>query len=45
MFEGFGEIVSTFVLKSDSTDPLSNSGFVCFKDSESALEAIKQLNR
>ena len=45
MFEGFGEIISTHVLKSDGTDPLSNTGFVCFKNSESALEAIKQLNR
>jgi RNA recognition motif-containing protein len=45
MFEGFGEIISTCVLKNDGVDPLSNSGFVCFKTAESALDAIEKLNR
>jgi polyadenylate-binding protein len=45
MFSEFGEIISAFILKNESADPLSNSGFVCFKNAESALNAIEKLNR
>jgi len=45
LFEEFGEITSVFVLKNESNEPLSNSGFVCFKEASSANEAVKKLNK
>jgi polyadenylate-binding protein len=45
LFGEFGEITSAVVQKNGSDDLLANTGFVCFKDSNSASEAIKKLNK
>jgi RNA recognition motif-containing protein len=45
IFEEFGEITSSYVQKNGSTDAFSNCGFVCFKETSSASEAMKKLNK
>lgn len=45
LFEEFGEITSAVVKKSGSDDLFANTGYVCFKESSSATEAIKKLNK
>lgn len=44
-FGEFGEITSACVQRSDSDDFLSNKGYVSFKDSDSATQAIEALNK
>lgn len=45
MFAEFGEIISSMVQRSDSDDSLSNSGYVCFKNAQSAANAVEKLNK
>jgi RNA recognition motif-containing protein len=45
MFKEFGEISSALIQRNDSDDSLSNSAYVCFKNSTSASAAIEKLNK
>lgn len=45
MFSQFGEISSAVIQKNDSDDTLSNSGFVCFKQAQSAQSAVENMNK
>lgn len=45
LFEEFGEITSAVVSKNGSDELLANTGYVCFRESSSASEAIKKLNK
>lgn len=40
MFAEFGDIVNSMVQRNDSDDSLSNSGYVCFKNAQSATSAV-----
>ena len=43
MFKPFGEITSAVIMKKDDGSS-KGFGFVCFADSNSALQAIEKLN-
>lgn len=45
MFVPFGEILSAVIQKADSDDSLQNSAFVCFKNAQSAAQAVEKLNK
>lgn len=45
LFAKFGEITSCVVQKNDSEDALANNAFVCFKDPQSAQQALAELNK
>lgn len=45
MFKVFGEITSAVVQKGDSGDSLSNSAYVCFKNAQSATQAVEKMNK
>ena len=45
MFGGLGEITSLHINKNDAEDSLSNSAYICYKDSQSAQKAVEQMNK
>ena len=45
MFGGLGEITSLHINKNDAEDSLSNSAYICYKESQSAQKAVEQMNK